>query len=68
MTRSCYYPDGSISSGSVPCSSDETTSCCGPSNICLSNGLCLDATQPFVLSRGACTSRNWGSGCPTECR
>ncbi|KAJ5238894.1 hypothetical protein N7468_003513 [Penicillium chermesinum] len=31
-------------------------------------GTVLDTNQPFVVSRGGCTSSNWGSGCPTECQ
>ncbi|KAJ5176696.1 uncharacterized protein N7482_002573 [Penicillium canariense] len=67
-TRTCYYPDGTEATGSVPCTPKDTTSCCGVNNICLSNGYCLDVTQPFVLARGSCTSQEWGTGCPGHCR
>ncbi|KAJ5107803.1 hypothetical protein N7456_004478, partial [Penicillium angulare] len=67
-TRTCYYPKGNEAGGTVPCTSDDVTHCCGSGGICLSNGYCLDVSQPYVLSRGGCTSDNWGSGCPTHCQ
>ncbi|KAL3459004.1 hypothetical protein BJX64DRAFT_301614 [Aspergillus heterothallicus] len=68
-SRTCFFPSGAVASNNVPCSSDEYTSCCGLSDLCLSNGLCLSVThQPYVLSRGACTDPEWGSGCPQYCR
>ncbi|KAJ6164532.1 hypothetical protein N7470_003204 [Penicillium chermesinum] len=67
-SRPCYWPDGNPAAGVVPCTDDENTHCCGTTSICLTNGYCLDTNQPFVVSRGGCTSSNWGSGCPTECR
>ncbi|KAJ5099484.1 hypothetical protein N7532_006485 [Penicillium argentinense] len=66
--RTCYFPHGNTAANSYPCTSDDTTFCCGKDNICLSNGYCLDTVQPFVLSRGSCTSQNWGAGCPTHCQ
>ncbi|PYI24417.1 hypothetical protein BO99DRAFT_298675, partial [Aspergillus violaceofuscus CBS 115571] len=68
-TRVCYYPSGAIADDNVPCSSDEYTSCCGSTDLCLSNGLCLSVThQPYVLSRGACTDPQWGTGCSQYCQ
>ncbi|KAL4786419.1 hypothetical protein BJX76DRAFT_355147 [Aspergillus varians] len=68
-TRICFFPSGTVAPGNVACSSDQYTSCCGTNDLCLSNGLCLSVShQPFVLSRGACTDPEWGSGCPQYCR
>ncbi|RAH51179.1 uncharacterized protein BO95DRAFT_492375 [Aspergillus brunneoviolaceus CBS 621.78] len=68
-TRVCYYPSGAIADDNVPCSSDEYTSCCGSTDLCLSNGLCLSVThQPYVLSRGACTDPQWATGCSQYCQ
>ncbi|PWY68144.1 hypothetical protein BO83DRAFT_87284 [Aspergillus eucalypticola CBS 122712] len=69
-TATCYYPDGTIASNNVPCSSDTYSACCGKSDVCLSNNLCMDTgEQPYVLSRGACTDPNWESdNCPSVCR
>ncbi|KAJ5672608.1 hypothetical protein N7507_001735 [Penicillium longicatenatum] len=66
--RTCYYPEGNIASGTYPCTSDDITHCCGSGGICLTNGFCLDVSQPYVLSRGGCTSKTWGDGCPTQCQ
>ncbi|OJJ75509.1 hypothetical protein ASPBRDRAFT_37803 [Aspergillus brasiliensis CBS 101740] len=69
-TATCYFPDGTIASNNVPCSSDTYSACCGKSDVCLSNNLCMDTgEQPYVLSRGACTDPNWESeNCPSLCR
>ncbi|KAJ5182819.1 hypothetical protein N7492_000435 [Penicillium capsulatum] len=66
--RMCYYPAGNEGPGNVPCTDDDVTHCCGPGNICLSNGYCLDVSQPYLIARGACTSKTWASGCPTHCQ
>ncbi|KAJ5947463.1 hypothetical protein N7466_000478 [Penicillium verhagenii] len=66
--RTCYFPEGNVASGTYPCTSDDITSCCGTGGICLTNGFCLDVSQPFVVSRGGCTSKAWGDGCPTQCQ
>ncbi|KAJ5992723.1 hypothetical protein N7451_008447 [Penicillium sp. IBT 35674x] len=66
--RTCYFPEGNTASGTYPCTSDDITHCCGSGGICLTNGFCLDVSQPFVLSRGGCTSKTWGDGCPTQCQ
>lgn len=69
----CYHEDGSVSSDSnVPCSNDSSqpSACCNQDAICLKNGLCLSAEQPFGLTRGSCTDSNgWLSpNCPQYCR
>lgn len=64
----CYNPDRTIASNSVPCSSDNTTFCCTTGAICLSTGYCLSVTtQPFMLYRGSCTNSEWGSSCAYYC-
>ncbi|KAI1127919.1 hypothetical protein F5Y10DRAFT_241722 [Nemania abortiva] len=65
--RTCYFPDGSEDTNSVPCTSDVYTHCCGTVDICLSNGYCLNAHQPYALSRGSCTDSSWGSNCSSHC-
>ncbi|KAJ5099931.1 hypothetical protein N7532_006932 [Penicillium argentinense] len=66
--RKCYFPSGAEAPGNVPCSKDTVASCCGEEDICLSNGLCLNVGhQPYVLSRGACTSDSWATGCAPYC-
>ncbi|EAS30664.1 uncharacterized protein CIMG_06143 [Coccidioides immitis RS] len=69
FTATCYFPDGGESNRDVPCSSDEFTACCRHNHVCLSNGLCMQVgDQPFVISRGSCTDRNWDSArCPPVC-
>ena len=65
--RSCYFPSGAEAPNNVPCRSDTNTWCCGTTDLCLDNGLCLNAGhQPYVLSRGACTSKDW-TGCTEHC-
>ncbi|PIG79595.1 hypothetical protein AARAC_001443 [Aspergillus arachidicola] len=67
-TRQCYFPSGARAPNNVPCKSDTNTHCCGRSDICLDNGLCLNVGhQPYVLSRGACTNKNW-NGCSPICK
>lgn len=64
----CYNPDRTIASNSVPCGSDNTTSCCTTGAICLSTGYCLSVTtQPFTLYRGSCTDSKWGDSCAYYC-
>ncbi|KNG91689.1 hypothetical protein ANOM_000190 [Aspergillus nomiae NRRL 13137] len=41
-TRQCYFPNGNKAPGNVPCKADTNTHCCGQSDICLDNGLCLN--------------------------
>ncbi|PYI02536.1 hypothetical protein BO78DRAFT_324990 [Aspergillus sclerotiicarbonarius CBS 121057] len=68
--NTCYFPNGDIATKNVPCSSETYSACCGTSDICLSNNLCMDTgEQPYVLSRGGCTDPNWESdNCPSVCR
>ncbi|KAL5358361.1 hypothetical protein BJX96DRAFT_146403 [Aspergillus floccosus] len=67
-TRLCYFPDGSIAKNNVPCTGAPHTACCGASDICLSNGFCMNINhQPWSMSRGACTNQAWDGGCPDRC-
>lgn len=63
--QTCYYPDGSVSSHDTPCHSistgDGASACCGYSDICLDNGLCLAQSGAEITSRGSCTDETWQS-------
>lgn len=63
--QTCYYPDGSVSSHDTPCHSistgDGASACCGYSDICLDNGLCLAQSGAEITSRGGCTDETWQS-------
>ncbi|KAH9904453.1 hypothetical protein F4778DRAFT_790009 [Xylariomycetidae sp. FL2044] len=67
-TTTCYYPNGQPSQDDVPCldgGSSAASHCCAPASVCLTNGLCMSFTQPYVLSRGSCTDQTWVSPrCP----
>lgn len=67
--RPCYYPDGTKALDHTPCSDDANTTCCSSDHICMANGYCMNAGshQPYGFSRAACTSQNWGTGCPQRC-
>ncbi|KAJ5272154.1 hypothetical protein N7524_005423 [Penicillium chrysogenum] len=65
--RTCYFPLGTEAPDTVPCGSEENTSCCGPEDVCLDNGLCMRVgEQPYSLWRGACTNKDW-TGCTPHC-
>lgn len=56
--QTCYYPSG-LESGHVACSSPGSeASCCGASQVCMSNGLCFG---DGIMSRGSCTDKDWDS-------
>ena len=61
----CYYPDGSISTGDIPCNSaaagNSVSACCGQSDICLDNGLCFVQESSPTVARGSCTDETWQS-------
>ncbi|KIH92408.1 hypothetical protein SPBR_03003 [Sporothrix brasiliensis 5110] len=66
--RTCYFPDGSVSSGDFPCADTGTTHCCNAGSACLSTGYCMSAEKsPYLISRGSCTDNAWGPGCPAKC-
>ncbi|KAL3470224.1 hypothetical protein BJX99DRAFT_267632 [Aspergillus californicus] len=67
-TATCYYPNGNPATRDVQCTSGANSSCCGRGSICLDNGFCLSATQPFGLSRGSCTDPKFDiDECPKAC-
>ncbi|KAF2685342.1 hypothetical protein K458DRAFT_417403 [Lentithecium fluviatile CBS 122367] len=64
----CYYPDGKIAPGLVPCNATaEVTHCCRDADVCLSNGLCFSTGLGTIVRRG-CTDSKWNNTvCPTFC-
>lgn len=69
----CHYPDGVANNGS-PCDPDADVSmCCGPTFVCISNGLCKvgrDTTRGYNYEyyRSGCTDATWNSSsCPQFC-
>ncbi|KAF1850835.1 uncharacterized protein K460DRAFT_350840 [Cucurbitaria berberidis CBS 394.84] len=70
----CYYPNGVANRGEA-CNPDAAVSvCCGPTFVCLSNGLCEvgpDTKRTFAYKyyRSGCTDASWNSSsCPQVCR
>jgi len=59
-TLACYWPNGGVDTGSVPCNQTTTVSaCCSPGDSCSATGLCLgSAGYPY---RGSCTDQTWAS-------
>lgn len=69
--RTCYYPDGTISSGDLACDENaKHSACCGAppfGGTCLSTGIC-SGIPSGGLSRGSCTDPTWQSdACPKFC-
>ncbi|OCK75199.1 hypothetical protein K432DRAFT_386335 [Lepidopterella palustris CBS 459.81] len=69
--QTCYWPNGAVAQGYVPCNPGQTNSmCCAGQgeSACLSNGLCLWLAD-FSIDRGGCTDSSWASGaCVQTCR
>ncbi|KAL4890796.1 hypothetical protein BDV59DRAFT_194738 [Aspergillus ambiguus] len=65
--RKCYWSNGQSDEDHVPCSSDEYTTCCDPSDICLGNGLCLSIGEPHGPYSGSCTNAKWTNNCSEYC-
>ncbi|KAL6229771.1 hypothetical protein BDW75DRAFT_224469 [Aspergillus navahoensis] len=68
--QSCFFPDGSLADGYTPCFSGSSGSpCCKTDSVCLTNGYCMGASQPYTLYRGTCTDAKWSlsSGCDDKC-
>jgi hypothetical protein len=67
----CYYPNAASASTHTPCdASAETSACCDPGDLCLSNGYCFQQFGAWSnrLARGSCTDSTWGSSiCPQFC-
>ena len=72
--QTCYQPDGTEDPGDNPCrapSSTQASACCGRSDLCLDNSLCLSQTGTINggFWRGTCTDRTWQSvECPRYCQ
>ena len=69
--QQCYFPDGSKSNDTLcrPQSSDQASACCGDTNVCLDNGLCLAQIGYAAITRGSCTDPTWQSdGCAQYCQ
>ncbi|OJJ42717.1 hypothetical protein ASPZODRAFT_1294569 [Penicilliopsis zonata CBS 506.65] len=64
----CYYPDGTVATDDVPCTSEEYSACCGPTTACLDNHYCVNLEEPWMLNAGSCTDVNWeSSNCASQC-
>ncbi|KZF21500.1 hypothetical protein L228DRAFT_239473 [Xylona heveae TC161] len=62
-SATCYYPSGDVAHRDMPCDpSARQSSCCGPLDICLGNGLCYDQSSDGLISRGSCTDQTWNDG------
>ncbi|KAH7128304.1 hypothetical protein B0J11DRAFT_267119 [Dendryphion nanum] len=68
VATECFYPDGKVAPGLIPCNASAAVShCCRPNDICLSNGLCF-STGLMSAARRGCTSSSFNSsGCPNIC-
>ena len=65
---SCYDTSGNLNQNFYPCDVTlEISSCCSGTDLCLSNGLCLDDGGNNLLSQQGCTDPNWGSPCHKFC-
>lgn len=68
--QTCYWPNHDEAANFTSCNVAATeSSCCRPSEACLSNGLCLQTEGlPNRISRGACTDSTFSSSaCPSAC-
>ncbi|OQE89388.1 hypothetical protein PENNAL_c0014G02924 [Penicillium nalgiovense] len=68
--KTCYFPGGDVAIDDVPCfPGDADSPCCSKSSLCLSNGFCYGLSQPYALSRGSCTNKNWpaNGACDDKC-
>ncbi|PMD20531.1 hypothetical protein NA56DRAFT_704336 [Hyaloscypha hepaticicola] len=66
----CYYTDGSADNSDDQLACDPTatvSACCGQTDYCLSNGLCLDAGANSLLAVQGCTDPKWSSPCHAYC-
>ncbi|KAJ5229303.1 hypothetical protein N7489_010011 [Penicillium chrysogenum] len=68
--KTCYFPSGDVAIDDVPCfSGDADSPCCSKNSLCLTNGFCYGLSQPYTLSRGSCTNKNWpaNGACDDKC-
>ncbi|KAJ4159482.1 uncharacterized protein LMH87_008382 [Akanthomyces muscarius] len=63
----CYSYEGKELSA-YPCNATAKISpCCGSDDLCLSNGLCLNAGGNNAFAQQGCTDRDWGAPCHKYC-
>ncbi|KAL8381945.1 hypothetical protein RB595_005956 [Gaeumannomyces hyphopodioides] len=63
----CFFPGGKVHEKGIACGSGAASSCCEPSQTCLSNGLCWNPASNQV-ARVSCTDKTWNSDlCPRWC-
>ncbi len=64
----CYKADGSEDSEMKPCDpTAKISTCCRPSDFCLSNGLCLGGGGNNGFSQQGCTAQKWDFPCQSYC-
>lgn len=69
----CYYPNGKENNGGACNPNAEVSACCGPTFVCLSNGLCKPGpdskkTYAYNFYRSGCTDATFNStSCPQFC-
>lgn len=67
-TLLCYWPDGTVTDGVLPCLTNGTTSmCCAVGDACTTSGWCLGSSG--YIYRGGCTDQSWpSSSCLSICK
>ncbi|TQV90358.1 hypothetical protein IF1G_10994 [Cordyceps javanica] len=64
----CYKPDGTEDSEMKPCDpTAKISTCCRPTDFCLSNGLCLGGGGNNGFSQQGCTAQKWDFPCQSYC-
>ena len=68
----CYNSWGGEEPNQQPCfaagaDTSATTWCCGKTDYCLSNGLCLRPGASNLMTQQGCTDKNWGGACKKFC-
>ena len=68
-SKPCCYPSGVQQPDDIPCNASASNgACCGPNDICLTNGFCFQVGGVQSLVRGSCTDELWSSqSCPQIC-
>ncbi|KAH8881898.1 hypothetical protein GQ53DRAFT_754038 [Thozetella sp. PMI_491] len=65
----CYDATGSADKNLLPCNpNDKISPCCSISDVCLSNGLCLDLGSDNSFTTQGCTDQSWASPCISNCK